>query len=167
MYANLKGNSGWNKGSGKKERPFCTHCNMPGHTFEKCYKLHGYPPGYKPKRKSTTNANPVSSNPGNVVAAKNASVVASQCPISKAQCEQLLAYLTSGNGLGDAHHRANVSTSSVEGVFGVVTDMVSISSQPKANFTSNSALMSGIHPSLPLNPTLPFTPNLEHYFFFC
>lgn len=34
MYANLKGNSNWNKGSGKKERPFCTYCNMPEHTIE-------------------------------------------------------------------------------------------------------------------------------------
>lgn len=33
----------------KKERPFCTHCKNQGHTIEKCYKLHGYPPGFKPK----------------------------------------------------------------------------------------------------------------------
>ena len=52
MYANFKGN-------GKKERPFCTHCNMSGHTVEKCYKLHGYPPGYKPKGKQIANANQV------------------------------------------------------------------------------------------------------------
>ena len=25
-------------------RPFCTHCNMHGHTIERCYKIHGYPP---------------------------------------------------------------------------------------------------------------------------
>ena len=53
MYANSKNNSGnssWNKGNGKKERPFCTHCNVLGHTIEKCYKLHGYPLGYKPKK---------------------------------------------------------------------------------------------------------------------
>ena len=70
MYANSKGNSNWNKGNGKKERPFCTHYNMLGHTIEKCYKLHGYPLGYKPKGKSTVNANQVSFNLGNVV--KNA-----------------------------------------------------------------------------------------------
>ena len=48
MYANSKRNyrnSNWNKGGNKKERPFCTHYNMPGHTVDKCYKLHGYPPG--------------------------------------------------------------------------------------------------------------------------
>ena len=36
----------------RKDRPFCTHCNFHGHTIEKCYKLHGYPPGYKPKQRS-------------------------------------------------------------------------------------------------------------------
>ena len=25
----------------------CSHCNVSGHTVEKCYKLHGYPPGHK------------------------------------------------------------------------------------------------------------------------
>ena len=51
-------NAGNYKGQ-KKERPFCTHCNYPGHTVEKCYKLHGYPPGYKSnaaRSKSTNTA---------------------------------------------------------------------------------------------------------------
>ena len=36
----------------KKDRPFCTHCNMLGHVIDKCFKLHGYPPGYKNKGKT-------------------------------------------------------------------------------------------------------------------
>ena len=36
----------------KKEHPFYTNCNFHGHTIEKCYKLHGYPTGYKPKQKA-------------------------------------------------------------------------------------------------------------------
>ncbi|KAL5540434.1 hypothetical protein UlMin_044950 [Ulmus minor] len=43
-------NSGVYKGY-RKERPFCTHCNFHGHTIEKCYKIHGYPPGFKPKQR--------------------------------------------------------------------------------------------------------------------
>ena len=31
----------------KKEEPYCSHCNFQGHTVDRCYKLHGYPPGYK------------------------------------------------------------------------------------------------------------------------
>lgn len=31
----------------KKERPLCTHCNILGHTVDRCYKIHGYPPEYR------------------------------------------------------------------------------------------------------------------------
>ena len=40
-----------------KERPTRSHCGLLGHTVEKCYKIHGYPPGYKTKAR----ANQVSS----------------------------------------------------------------------------------------------------------
>ena len=36
----------------KKDRPFCTHYNFSGHTIDRYYKLHGYPPGYKQKQQS-------------------------------------------------------------------------------------------------------------------
>ncbi|XP_073275620.1 uncharacterized protein [Primulina huaijiensis] len=35
----------------QRERPFCTKCQIHGHTIDTCYKIHGYPPGYKPKYK--------------------------------------------------------------------------------------------------------------------
>ena len=111
MYANSKGNSG-NKGS-NKERPLCTHCNMLGHTIYKCYKLHGYPPRYKPKGRSNANANQVSSqfSSNQDIVVDNSSTTSTQCPISKAQCEHLLAFLSIGTSLGDGHHAANVSAS--------------------------------------------------------
>ncbi|XP_022145891.1 uncharacterized protein LOC111015239 [Momordica charantia] len=31
----------------KDNRSFCTHCGLRGHVIDKCYKLHGYPPGYR------------------------------------------------------------------------------------------------------------------------
>lgn len=27
----------------------CAHCGLQGHTIDQCFKLHGYPPGYKPR----------------------------------------------------------------------------------------------------------------------
>ncbi|XLR21984.1 hypothetical protein S83_049884, partial [Arachis hypogaea] len=30
----------------RKDRPFCANCELLGHTEDKCYRLHGYPPGY-------------------------------------------------------------------------------------------------------------------------
>ncbi|XP_010527535.1 PREDICTED: uncharacterized protein LOC104804870 [Tarenaya hassleriana] len=32
----------------QRTRPQCTHCGMMGHTVQKCFKIFGYPPGYKP-----------------------------------------------------------------------------------------------------------------------
>ena len=85
MYVNSKGNNSrnanWTKGNNKKERPLYTHCNMLGHTIVKCYKLHGYPPGYKPK--GTSNANQVSYDQGALV--EHSSLGSVQCPITKAQ----------------------------------------------------------------------------------
>lgn len=34
-----------------KGRLVCTSCNIPDHTIETCYKIHGYPPGYKNRSK--------------------------------------------------------------------------------------------------------------------
>ncbi|XP_050258856.1 uncharacterized protein LOC126703827 [Quercus robur] len=35
-----------------KERLLCTHCGKLGHTVDKCYKLHGFPPSYKFKNRN-------------------------------------------------------------------------------------------------------------------
>ena len=35
----------------KKPRPIYTHDGVARHTVDKCFKLHGYPPGYKAKSK--------------------------------------------------------------------------------------------------------------------
>ena len=38
-----------NSSKSKTRRPQCTHCGAMGHVVDKCYKLYGYPPGYKLK----------------------------------------------------------------------------------------------------------------------
>ncbi|KAF5445558.1 hypothetical protein F2P56_034604 [Juglans regia] len=35
-----------------KDRPLCSHCGFLGHIVERCYKLHGYPPGFKSENKA-------------------------------------------------------------------------------------------------------------------
>ncbi|XP_010423165.1 PREDICTED: uncharacterized protein LOC104708315 [Camelina sativa] len=35
-------------------RLLCTHCGKLGHTIQTCFKLHGYPPGYKPPNSVNT-----------------------------------------------------------------------------------------------------------------
>ena len=36
----------------QSNRPYCTHCNRSRHTVDRCYQLHGFPPGYKGKYKN-------------------------------------------------------------------------------------------------------------------
>lgn len=46
------GNIGsFQSGSKKCSNYFCTHCNVSGHSNERCFKLHGYPPNFKFKDK--------------------------------------------------------------------------------------------------------------------
>ena len=45
-----------------KYRPLCTHCGKLGHTMDKCYKLHGFPPGFKFKNNKNAIAHQVSTN---------------------------------------------------------------------------------------------------------
>jgi hypothetical protein len=45
-----------------KDRPTCTHCGILGHTMEKCYKLHGYPPGFKFTKNKTSQQSVPSAN---------------------------------------------------------------------------------------------------------
>ena len=52
-------NNGGKGGNFKKERPVCTYCGFTGHIADKCYKLHGYPPGYKPKGGNKAMANQI------------------------------------------------------------------------------------------------------------
>ncbi|XP_038905564.1 uncharacterized protein LOC120091546 [Benincasa hispida] len=38
----------------KKDRLSYTHCNIPGHTVDQCYKVHRYPPSYRSNQKSSS-----------------------------------------------------------------------------------------------------------------
>ncbi|MFS7910247.1 putative transcription factor interactor and regulator CCHC(Zn) family [Helianthus anomalus] len=40
----------------------CTHCNKVGHTVDKCFKLHGYPPNYRSKNNNQWSKSGVSNN---------------------------------------------------------------------------------------------------------
>ncbi|KAL5781718.1 hypothetical protein ACOSP7_006747 [Xanthoceras sorbifolium] len=80
--------------SSKKDRPICSHCGIMGHTMDRCYKLHGYPPGYKLKGKaqykSTLSSSSGVSSPFAMTATASSS---SQSHLTADQCQQLIAYL--------------------------------------------------------------------------
>ncbi|XP_058727195.1 uncharacterized protein LOC131598630 [Vicia villosa] len=70
--------------NGKKDRTMCSHCGVVGHIKDKCFKLHGYSPGYK-KAKSTATSNSAANavNPDNIE---------DGMPLNTKQYEQLIAY---------------------------------------------------------------------------
>ncbi|KAJ9554588.1 hypothetical protein OSB04_018633 [Centaurea solstitialis] len=80
-----------------KQRPYCTHCKVQGHTMEKCYKIHGYPPGYKTNNKYT---------PRNAVS----NLVQE---MSSVECERLMAILS--NRMTDVNVATNVNEPALSG----------------------------------------------------
>lgn len=50
-----------------KERSQCSHCGNLGHTVDRCYKLIGYPPGYRNKTRPPLVANVIGSTPQNYI----------------------------------------------------------------------------------------------------
>lgn len=59
----------------RREHPLCTHCGLLDHAIEKCYKLHGYPSGYKfTKGRNASSTNQVSES------------TMPQLPITSEQC---------------------------------------------------------------------------------
>ena len=79
-----------NKPNGKKERPICSHCGILGHVVDKCYKIHGYPLGYKNKGKGHS-ANQVSmgSNLDHTNIMEELTTVA----LTSSQCHQFMSML--------------------------------------------------------------------------
>ena len=79
-----------NKPNGKRERPICSHCRILSHVVDKCYKIHGYPPGYKNKGKEHS-ANQVSmgSNLDHTDTMEELTTVA----LTSSQCHQLMSML--------------------------------------------------------------------------
>ena len=79
-----------NKSNGKRERPVCSHCGILGHVVDKCYKIHGYPPGYKNKGKGhSTNQVSLGSNLDNADSMEEVTTVA----LTSSQCHQLMSIL--------------------------------------------------------------------------
>nr|XP_023915870.1 uncharacterized protein LOC112027432 [Quercus suber] len=81
-----------NSGGKSKDRPVCTHCGKTGHTMDKCYKLHGFPPGFKFKNKPAM-AHQVSLGSSS----EFASPMHQPSAFTPEQCQQLLALFSASN----------------------------------------------------------------------
>lgn len=117
-------------GSGSR-RPVCVFCGLQGHTVEKCYKKHGYPPGYKPKTKqhvgsinqleiaelSVPNQVACGSNQNSDVQTQSSPVF----PFSQDQYHKLLALIQSPSPVNNA--TSTINALSLTSNFYIVPDM--------------------------------------------
>ncbi|KAA8529266.1 hypothetical protein F0562_033935 [Nyssa sinensis] len=92
--------------SGPPKKPLkCTHCGKDGHTIDRCYRIHGYPPGPrnpKPEHGSKHSAHQAS---GSIPPAP------SSLPFTPEQCQQLLAILNNTSQPPSmAHHVGNIES---------------------------------------------------------
>ncbi|XP_059429062.1 uncharacterized protein LOC132162859 [Corylus avellana] len=81
----------------KKEKPVCCHCKIPGHTVDKCYKLHGYPPRFQFTRNRSAFAPHLANYVQDVAVMEESSPPSEQfspqLPINFDQCQQLMSML--------------------------------------------------------------------------
>jgi hypothetical protein len=104
---------GGNKNFGKKESPVCSHCGITSHKVEKCYKIHGYPPGYKPKGRAAANQVTISGM-GNQGSAP--------LPITSEQCQKLISFLNSqmSNEASTSNHQATTAIAHSPNFLGIL-----------------------------------------------
>ncbi|KZV47147.1 hypothetical protein F511_16989 [Dorcoceras hygrometricum] len=85
-----------NSKGGRGDRIICSHCHFRNHTVDKCYKLHGYPPGH-PKFKSQ-----ISQGSAHAHQASSSSETRQETQqidhsdsLTQSQCKQLIEFLSS------------------------------------------------------------------------
>jgi len=95
----------------RKDRPVCSHCGVSGHTMEKCYRLHGFPPGFKfnkGKNDAESSANQVSD-----FFETSGNQISSSLPFTQEQCQKLMTLITPSSEVSSANHLvANMSGNS-------------------------------------------------------
>uniref|UniRef100_A0A2N9IE43 Retrovirus-related Pol polyprotein from transposon TNT 1-94-like beta-barrel domain-containing protein n=1 Tax=Fagus sylvatica TaxID=28930 RepID=A0A2N9IE43_FAGSY len=135
------------QGFQKKDKPICTHCGYIGHTMDKCYKLHGYPPGYKPKGKSPM-VHRVSLNNFGTSAAVTDEMSQFQVSQIQSQCQQLLVAL---------------NTKPLELLTPNASYQVMANTTLSSPLPTHSISSASLYPSIYNSQT--FTPNLSHSIF--
>ncbi|KZV26776.1 hypothetical protein F511_28693 [Dorcoceras hygrometricum] len=74
------------------DRIICSHCHFRNHTIDKCYKLHGYPPGH-PKFKSQISQGSAQAHQASNITETHQ--YAQGDSLTQSQCRQLIEFLSS------------------------------------------------------------------------
>ncbi|KAJ0833902.1 putative transcription factor interactor and regulator CCHC(Zn) family [Helianthus annuus] len=93
----------------------CTHCNMIGHTIDRCFELIGYPPGFRKKSNTVSGK----TNKSNAAVGSSTSMSTSGLPFTSEQIAKLLSLVGEKSG---------VESTSVGGESCIVNNCVSCSS---------------------------------------
>lgn len=97
------------RSSSGRGRPLCDHCGNLGHWIQKCYKLHGYPPGHpKAKKNSSQNSNRHKGISMANQVREALSINEGSITISNAQLKQLFSLLNNQNECSNS--KANAVT---------------------------------------------------------
>ena len=94
----------WQPQYPRKDRPICFHCGYKGHVAEKCYKLHGNPPGFQKKPRNAPAANQVSCP---MTMPPNVHENSQNVPSLAMQCQQFLNMLTTQAQKGPSSSDSN------------------------------------------------------------
>ena len=141
------------KNSKGRDRPICTHCGKLGHVMEKCFKLHGFPLGFKPKGKNFM---------VNQVNAQEACVdddTSTNFLFTQEQCQQFLTML------GTQMQAAHLNSSGKETHFNLgnkETHMANSVIKPTSFVSSSSSGIDALTMAGTFNPTYS---NLRHSVF--
>lgn len=99
-YSVQSANGGKTKQQPKKDTPQCSHSGFFGHTKDKCFKLHGHPPGHK--KNQSANSSPLVHQVG-----EQSGSSPSEFPMGAQQYHQMIHYLPHQmaqiSNFGDTH----------------------------------------------------------------
>ncbi|XP_019153455.1 PREDICTED: uncharacterized protein LOC109149920 [Ipomoea nil] len=65
--------------SSNNKKVVCSFCGYTGHTVEKCYRIHGYPPGFKSRGKQNSNQRPAANFVGTLSNSDGSTKVTDGC----------------------------------------------------------------------------------------
>lgn len=106
----------------------CSHCSRLGHTVDKCYKKHGYPPGFRGRKPSpVASANMIVSQPS-FTTEKDKFDEVSGDQMSKDQIQSMISYLSSqlqSHSVTSTTETANTSSSISAHVISQITGSLS------------------------------------------
>ncbi|KAG7551493.1 Ribonuclease H-like superfamily [Arabidopsis thaliana x Arabidopsis arenosa] len=118
----------------QKSRATCTHCGLSGHVSEKCYKIIGYPPGWKPKNQRQNSNQHFITPSANLALTDGVTEIDREKTLSPEQLQYLVSYLNA---------KLQPSTSTPASSSATITEIPSTSTASTSGFTPTTCQITG------------------------